>query len=417
MSLYNVFMLLLFLGTFRLFLSLLWRGIDILIYIIQCIDLKCPSCQKELKCVHYICNQCGKYHTDLHPTIDYIFFRRCDCGRLLPTTRLFGREKLRSVCPKCHTELVRGGDESQVFAFPILGGKYSGKKGFTMALLSAFLSKLSPQKGWQIEYSSYEDGVFASDMQKCIEQGIEPKNAGVKIPPVFSCELKSGISSGNKKFCLFNSGLDDVITSEERKTIHFVDGLIILIDPFMFPCVRNRYRNQYKGPDSFTVCGDPIDDYFSLIQNQLSNTGLSWETSITKLPCAIIFTKTDSFDLDRFIGNAAIKSMMVRYPNIDYEQAEDAVCRFYLKKWGGASFLSKIESVFGCSRCFSVSSFGHIPSVSRLPFVPQRVLPPLEWLLSQIQTDARLSNWVTFIVILIITSIPILFFSLLALVL
>ncbi|NJN68837.1 MAG: hypothetical protein HC884_20110, partial [Chloroflexaceae bacterium] len=53
--------------------------------------------------------------------------RRCQCGTLLPTSEVNGREQLQAFCPHCGRELPPGGRDTQHGYLPTIGGRAVGK--------------------------------------------------------------------------------------------------------------------------------------------------------------------------------------------------------------------------------------------------------------------------------------------------
>jgi hypothetical protein len=72
------------------------------------------------------------------------------------------------------------------------------------------------------------------------------------------------------------------------------------------------------------------------------------------------------------------------------ERTEHALCRKALEDWGATSEVESLDNEFTLIRYFSCSTLGRAPDDSGRPFVPDRVLRPVAWLL---RVDGTNPTW------------------------
>ncbi|NJN68199.1 MAG: hypothetical protein HC884_16535, partial [Chloroflexaceae bacterium] len=71
--------------------SIRWRGVTM--------ECPYPDCYQQFRLPHYRCPTCGAIHQQLVPGPYGVLKRRCQCGTLLPTSEVNGREQLQAFCP------------------------------------------------------------------------------------------------------------------------------------------------------------------------------------------------------------------------------------------------------------------------------------------------------------------------------
>ncbi len=109
----------------------------------------CPDCHASVTNPIYICPGCGRYHKSLRPGLKGIFWRKCACGKCLPTIHFF-RKKLSAICPtqKCgHSFTAK---ETVPVRISIAGQVNSGKSTVLAAIFRDFFQKTIGDRGWRM---------------------------------------------------------------------------------------------------------------------------------------------------------------------------------------------------------------------------------------------------------------------------
>lgn len=364
---------------------------------LQSVYMLCPKCHNLTHRPIYICEKCGTEHRNLLPWFGGIFYRKCSCGKYLPTTRILGRTDLIAVCPDpaCGQVLGRRAEDSQIIAFSVVGGPSSGKTAFLMAAVNELTGKIARFRRWNIEIPLPGDRTSAERWTYFIDNGIAPQKTNIRQPTAFTLEiLNDGLRE--KKRINFYDPAGEVFKESGSLSGHlyhrFIEGVVFIIDPFTIPELARMYRNhldQKRGV--LEVIEKSPEDYCEALIISLERDHQLSKNKLQNAPCAIVLSKSDAFNLDDLIGTAAARNLMERYPQMSIEDALDAVCRGALVQWGMGNLLSLLEDHFGECRCFSVSAFGHSKDEIK-PFQPQRVELPLLWLLDRAGIDSRMGK-------------------------
>lgn len=110
--------------------------------------VKCPNPECRATVYHpvYLCWNCRREHKFLVPSIYGIFRRKCACEAILPTSFLWGREGLASLCPYCRRELPAHGKRARHPSYVVSG------VWFLFALdVALFSPRLAYVSGWIAE--------------------------------------------------------------------------------------------------------------------------------------------------------------------------------------------------------------------------------------------------------------------------
>ena len=119
---------------------------------------------------------------------------------------------------------------------------------------------------------------------------------------------------------------------EQLTFIEHCTGIIMLIDPFSIPAVRD----SLNGNDLHSVSPSDAspDDVYARLVEFLEQHGIRRGTRQVKIPLAVVVTKCDAFGLDGVIGLTALRKAQ-----------EDEICR--ARKAPGNPVLSPCPSWFG----------------------------------------------------------------------
>lgn len=342
----------------------------------------CPHCHEKTLLPEYLCNNCGKIHTQLIPNSYGILFHQCECGQKLPATFFVNRGRLQARCShdKCHQLLHREHVESRKIFVPILGGPSAGKTAFMFAVVRKLVEEKAAEMGFE---TAFVDSNTESEYKKIVNQlrkGNVPTKTVASIPKAFNLELKKG---GKTKFVLYiYDPAGEAFENTENLTAHqyyeYLSGMVMIVDPFSIPTVRRDYEKDLSSTWSDVNPSQlNLEDALNTVLLTLEESfGLS-KTGKIKKPLAVVISKVDAFGLDKIIGEAAITG------ENDRVQRKSNLIRQQLIDWNEAALIQQIETRFKSVKYFSCSALGRIPnSKSKDDFVPHHVFEPISWLLN-----------------------------------
>ena len=437
---------LLFIVFVIIFAPRLFRAFDDFVYYVQNNILVCPKCHSVLKRVGVKCPVCNVVYDNLFPMYGHFFYMKCrQCGTKLATTRLFGRTKYESYCMECRSPLGVNASEGKVVAIPIAGGAASGKTTFLMSSLETLTYEYPEKRKWHVSFPYKDDAVFANRLKKYFRKGERPdKTPADSIPDAFCIDYETGRFRESLHLCVYDPAGEFFAGAYDKLKASgyydFMSGLIFIIDPFSLPVLKKHYqqslRKKGENFEAFDVSDvDPTSCVERLIhrfEGQEKSAGSvegikvegfkrhrppTHETlagveeknlqnradtrfhdvvlkPLKELPCAIVITKADGYDLDRFIGEKGVRAFREKHPQYDDEEAMDIVCRYWLRKWGGQNILGVLGNKFGQTRCFAVSALGKTDKCGNYPygFQPYNMDAPFNWILN-ISGRRGLNKW------------------------
>ncbi|MBR4753263.1 MAG: hypothetical protein IK077_16060 [Thermoguttaceae bacterium] len=299
-----------------------------------------------------------------------------------------------------------------------------------MSSLETLYYDFPEKQKWDAYFPYKTDEMFAYRLNELFIRGELPQKTVKLVPHAFCIDYKTGILREILHLCVYDPAGESfaLIRSSVKENplreagyYDFISGLVFIVDPFSLPTLRKRYQRYLEeGGDVFDVSDlDPTDCLERLIHRLEENETLKRllpegdredEEKVNKavadllkeLPCAIVITKadkilttkTDSFDLDKYIGEKGVRNFREKHPQYNEEEAMDIVCRYWLNKWGGHNILGVLGNKFGQTRCFAVSALGKSDSYGYYPygFHPFNMDAPFNWILN-ISGRPGLNKW------------------------
>lgn len=353
----------------------------------------CHECKEKSLIPTYICPKCGAKHTNLVPGVYGILHRTCIgedpnsyCGEVLPTTFFNGRRNLEAICPHCSTSLADR--ESVPICIPIVGGRSVGKTAFITAFSKEFIDEVAPSKSWETEF--YNES--KADIYKEIEQDYlagstrmtdRPQDINKASSVSFSFFVKGAPFSPERLVHVYDIAgevFTDNSENEIQKQYEYCQGIVLMIDPFAIPTVRNRCEDKLTSEDIAGIGKADINGIVDSFLNKLREvTGLS-DKKMSSVPLAVVIGKIDSAGLIAEIGDSAVRSKMASDSErfSDYYDTQDYLCRKFLRENGMESFLNNVDLKFKDNRFFSCSAIGHTRDQGQ--YHPQGVMAPMQWL-------------------------------------
>lgn len=398
-----------------LFVSFIFTLISLVCFIVWLIDrtylmrnkifTACVECKNKSLIPTYVCPNCGVHHTNLMPSGYGIFRRRCNCGKSLPTAFFNGRKKLQSVCPHClqsgtFTHLNEG--ESRPFCVPVVGGRSVGKTAYITAFSQKFIASVAPSKHLDIAYFNDEKEQIYKEIQADYAAGstrMTARSLDVTKPSSisFSFFVRNKALKPDRLVHIYDIAgevFTDNNENEIQRQYEYCHGIVFIVDPFAIPSVRSRYESTLSPKDLAGIGKADISGVLNVFFNKLREvTGYS-EQKMSKVPIAIVISKSDSSTLQSEFAQPKFREL--EYVGDDAHvypsDAMNFLCREFFLNHDMADFLQAIDMKFIDKRFFVASAIGHTRDAGT--YEPSGVLEPMEWICSKADKGFALT-WVT----------------------
>lgn len=335
----------------------------------------CPYCMDVVNkdSLKYTCKKCG---TEYPANIKVQSCTTKNCGGLLELK-----------CPTCDKELPATIFQfDQYIKFCIVGQPACGKTNYITVMLKEFEQKLN--RKMLISPMNTETADIQKDhVDYLYKQKIElpATPSGYLVPQLWQITDRMKYNKLKEEYkvyslTIFDGAGEDYLhmTDEIRRYINGSDYIFFLVDPLKLTEVRKQLGKT------------DIDDNASedlvkgMAQYLRMGFGLPAGKKIDK-PVAVILTKFD--EIMELMGSAQVAqendaSYSGEYMKSDAD-AIDSEIRSWLESIGESYFLSALEINFKKTRFFGVSSYGHAPTANGVgTLMPHRVLDPVMWVLS-----------------------------------
>ena len=337
--------------------TLIWAS-DAIYRLNKSIFMACPYCYKKSILPVYHCPKCNAEHENLWPSEYGILMRTCKCGEELPTTFFNGRSKLRASCPSCKNTIESL--EARPLVIPIIGAPSVGKTFFVFSMVYYIKELLTKKTGHKFDFMNpYNESIYNSEIST-LNSGQTLRKTTENNPIALNFFLSR---NGSKSLMFFYDSAGEAFSSTQHLSQHkfydYFNGLIFIIDPFSIPEIHGQYKNQLSTNTSIRPSNYPLEDvYDASIINLEKNYGFKVTEKITK-PVAILFSKSDAFDLQSKIGKEAVEKLLASDITIKTKQeAMNKLCKDYLSSNGMDALLRKMEWKFPNSSFFAISSGG-----------------------------------------------------------
>lgn len=381
----NVIVLVVFMAFVYIGFSVIWV-VDRLYLTRKKIFTACHECKERSLIPTYICPRCGAKHTNLTPGVYGILKRTCTCGEKLPAAFFNGRKNLDAECPNCGHKLTDR--ESRPICIPVVGGRSVGKTAFITAFSREFIENVAPQKGFEIEfYNNAKEDIYKEITQDYIAGSTRmtdrPQDVNAASSVSFSFFVKHPEFTPERLVHVYDIAgevFTDNNENEVQKQYEYCQGIVLMIDPFAIPSIRYKYEELLEPEDVAGIGKADINEIINSFLNKLREvTGLS-DNKMATVPLAVVISKIDSAGLEQDIGTMAVNKLMKSDPDkfSDFFDAQDYLCRKFLKENNMESFLNNISIQFKNNRFFACSAIGHTRDKGE--YKPEGVLPPMEWL-------------------------------------
>jgi GTPase SAR1 family protein len=359
-----VAMVLAYLSRFLEYSSMLWRRSF----------MACPhsGCYRRIALPIYICSHCGTQHKQLIPGSYGTFRRRCKCNRELPTLFLLGRNKLRSLCPHCKRPLNEAIGLPRNLHIPIVGGASAGKSSLLTGIMVE-LALRAQKNQLKLEFPEKKDERLFQASQKSFANGQLLSKTVEYSPNAFLATIED---TRGKRVLVYTydaagelyQGVEEIHRQEYYSYLH---GIILIIDPFSIPEVRQRGGAEfYRRQHSLRPSSESPEAVYERMIDTLR--GFSEKTGRLDLPLAVVLTKVDALGLRETLQADGAQPQ---------EEISSAAVKHWLKQHGEGGLVRVIEKDFKDVHYFACSALGRMPGTEPAAFVPQGVLQPFAWIL------------------------------------
>lgn len=229
--------------------SLVLNGLDSLVRKMRRATGSCPVCYQVTTLPAFPCDGCGEIHRDLRPGRLGGVWRRCGCGKSLPTTVLRAAHRIAPQCPRCATTLREGGAVTTDIRLPVFGPVSAGKTRLVYAGLVALRDELA-SAGGELSFVDNDSKAVFDGATAVISSG----QATAKTPAgTLPHALTARLTRGRKRALLhlFDAAGEFYADREDNSDLEFLDhapGLVFVVDPFSVPWVRDQLGGPAAAP-------------------------------------------------------------------------------------------------------------------------------------------------------------------------
>lgn len=326
----------------------------------------CAVCHTKIPLPVYICPGCGAEHAHLIPTAKFgPFYRRCKCGRSLPTIRILGRSKLDAICPSCKRPL-----DNEKFApasIVLVGGSSVGKSLLMMDSVFSIKDHVASTLGWTVTIPN-DDVPKVDAIVRNFEAGILPNITPDAAVEAICMETNAPGWIFPRRLYLYDppgESFRAVAKVTRHKYYEHMRAVVFVVDPSTIPGVMEAYDNAGVPFSVTQAVAQTAEDSFNRWQIGMEQ---EYGKLVSQTSCAVVIGKTDEPSFQTVTGLAA--------------GAGDAACRDFLQRFGCGNLLSLLDSSFSNVACFAVGAVGS--GGSGKAFSPIGVDEMLTWVLSEV---------------------------------
>lgn len=362
-----------FLGSIYLLFSLVYL-LEHIFLLIKGFNTVCPDCHTSTPLPEYLCDGCGSVHARLVPSSYGILWHICDkCGTKLPATFFLNRGRLQSRCGKCASLLLREHTETRKLFIRIIGGPSVGKSSYMYSMIWKLLEQRLPQLGLTGDFLEARNKNAYEEVRRKLMRGAPPDKTMERIPSAFNLQIKRENKPHRFLYVYDPAGeaFADGNAAAQQKYQGYVNGAILLIDPFSIPGASAEYAQLLKSSSAALKPSSlDVEEALARVVLAMEEAQMASKTSAIKFPLAVVVNKADALMLPA-VDRAA-----------DAKGHSDAL-RAQLDAWGARSLLQKLDLRFSHVQFFASSALGRLPDDSGEPFEPRNVIEPLMWILSE----------------------------------
>ncbi|MBR0237907.1 MAG: hypothetical protein IJQ39_07445 [Thermoguttaceae bacterium] len=299
----------------------------------------------------YHCPHCGELLTNLRPSFDGIFYKRCpSCNSNVSSSCLTGRDKYSTACPKCHNTWKYfnfGKVPSSVFI--VEGAAKSGKTSLLVQMLIHWSSLSSERVHFLIEEQKNTVKNLADSIN---EQRFCPSTTRLLHPEAYVMHCKKRFHSFLAYF--YDTGGDTSYSLQAgvaEPYFNMANGVFLVIDPWAERCVLDAFKgNNFTPPQTYHYSRHDANVVIGRLCSKLDHIYTRSFRGGFNIPICIIVTKCDINGLSERIG------VKKRHFQSSKQWAEQSrLVENYLVNIGMYNFVNVIKTRFKKYAFFAVS--------------------------------------------------------------
>jgi len=305
----------------------------------------CPRCYQVSALPVYRCagphrDHESARHRDVRPGLLGVFYRRCGCGRRLPTMVLRAARSMTALCPLCEADLHAGAGAATDVRVPVFGAPSSGKTHLIMAGVVGLL-----RRGGDVRVTladEHSKRAYTSFAAVVDGGGSATKTDAAHQPIAIVLRMQQG--KRDALLHVYDAAGEALANPELNERFQYLDAartLIFVLDPFAIPDVRQRYQRTFA--DLFriaNVSADLPEPSYQGIVTRLRQYGVRTEQK----RLAFVVSKRD---------------LVRRLPDMSALNGHPEAIRRWLIERGADNLVSAAERDFGTVRYFFVSAKDH----------------------------------------------------------
>lgn len=280
-------------------LAVLWAGWGALIGALRAYDhgirrirkadAVCPHCYYKQHFPDYRCG-CGTVHRDIRPGLLGAMWRRCGCGRRLPTTVLRAAHLLTAQCERCAQPLRAGSAAVTEITVPVFGPVSAGKTRLVRTGLVRLRDELSAG-GAELSFDDESSSQAFEDGVRLLSDGANTaKTPAGRLPAAITARLRSGRREALLN--LFDAAGEFYADRADNAALEFLDhagGLVFVLDPFSIPWVQDRLGAQHPRLAAAQPAARPPEEVYQVTVRRLQD----YRVDLGRRALAVVVVKAD----------------------------------------------------------------------------------------------------------------------------
>ncbi|MFG1641278.1 hypothetical protein ACGFMK_13405 [Amycolatopsis sp. NPDC049252] len=317
----------------------------------------CQTCYHVTALPAFACPGCGKLHRDVRPGRLGGLWRRCECGKVLPTSVLRIAVKSPPRCPRCDETLRAGAAVVTDVRLPVFGPVSAGKTRLVYSGLLAIRNGVAANGG-TVDFVD-------EDSQQTFDHATSLISAGGDTAKTPAGELPAAITArytaGRRRALLhlFDAAGEFYADRDDNTDLEFLDhaqGLVFVVDPFSIPWVRDQLGDAANS--DVIARANPASDNPERVYHVTAKRLRDYGVATGKRRLAITVVKADLLDSLPLAG-----------------ELRPGHIRDWLERAGMDNLVLGAERDFGEVEYFVVASLTRVQ-----PTDPRSPAGPLAWL-------------------------------------
>jgi hypothetical protein len=273
----------------------------------------------------------------------------------------------------------------RAYFIALVGGICTGKTCYMRMVTEELLKGARAGLALGAQFESAQDRQAHQDDVKILAEGMLLAPTQSDYPRTALLSLQ-GDPRGLTRLYLYNAAGEIYSHLQEHKFFEDATGILFFVDPLALPKLHEQAATEHAAEwNDSLVSGTPVEVVFASLRRSATRFMRYGADGRTDVPAAVVISKANVNVVDERVGPRAVQKEAAGRP-LAQEQLwsiESDLCRRALMDWGMANEIRALESQFRQIAYFACSPLGRTPDKSGKPYVADRVLPPLLWLLNR----------------------------------